>query len=415
MFRKPRTNCDANQIRHAAKVLVGSFGEGKLSTYRWIVLFSCFLAFVAYAFVFQSMPPLLSQAAMEFNISEAQAGLLMSSAVVPGIILALPTGLIVNKYGFRRLGFVSILLIAAGSLITALADNFSTALLGRSVLGVGGAFIVVGTPALISQWFDRKELGKAMGLYATNMPVATILAFPVATVLAQSYNDWHYPFYVGTLLAAAVAFAFVFAVREGPLGDHTESTGAPEIRHALGNSEVWKASLVWMFFNGAAIAYLSWAKTLFESHKGLPSFEASVFASVLMYAAVFFVPIFGWASDKTDKRKLFLVGGSIAMAAALMTTSVASGVTLLACVIMLGITAAIVPPVVMTIPSQNLPPNLSGTAFSMVTLCQNVGIAFAAPYAGYLIQTTGEIVATFFGISLLSLAAAAVALTMKTR
>jgi putative MFS transporter len=170
-----------------------------------------------------------------------------------------------------------------------------------------------------------------------------------------------------------------------------------------------------MFFNGAAIAYLSWAKTLFESHKGLPSFEASVFASVLMYAAVFFVPIFGWASDKTGKRKLFLVGGSIAMAAALMTTSVASGVTLLACVIMLGITAAIVPPVVMTIPSQNLPPNLSGTAFSMVTLCQNVGIAFAAPYSGYLIQTTGEIVATFFGISLLSLAAAAVALTMKTR
>ena len=361
------------------------------------------------------MPPLLTDAAAEFNISEAQAGLLMSLAVVPGIILALPAGFAVNKYGFRLLGFVSTLSVAAGSLITALADSFFLALLGRFVLGVGGAFIVVGTPAVISQWFERRDLGKAMGFYAVNMPVATILAFPVATVLAQSLNDWHYPFYVGTLLAVVIAFAFVLVVREGPLRDHVESAGAAEIKRALRNSEVWKASLVWMFFNGAAIAYLSWAKTLFESYKGLSSLEASVFASVLMYAAVFFVPVFGWASDKTARKKLFLVGGSIAMAVALIATSYASDVTLLPSVIMLGITAAIVPPVVMTIPSHNLPPNLSGIGFSMVTLCQNIGIAFAAPYAGYLIHSTGNITATFFGVSLLSLAAAAVALTMKTK
>jgi predicted MFS family arabinose efflux permease len=386
-----------------------------LSGYRWIVLFSCFLAFVAYAFVFQSMPPLLSQVAVEFNISEAQAGLLMSLAVIPGIVLALPVGFIVTRYGFRLLGFISTLLVAVGSLITALADTFTVALLGRFVLGVGAVFVVVGTPAIISQWFDRKDLGKAMGFFATNMPVATVLAFPVSTVLAQSYNDWHYPFYVGTLFAVVIAFALVLVIREGPFGGEMVRAGVSGVRRTIGNSEVWKASLVWMFFNGAAIAYLSWAKTLFESYKGLPSLEASLFASVLMYAAMFFVPIFGWASDKTGKKKPFLVWGPVAMAVALIVTSYASGVTLLASVIMLGITAAIVPPVVMTIPSENLPPNLSGTAFSIVTLCQNVGIAFAAPYAGYLIQSTRDVAATFFGISLLSLAAAVIALTMKAK
>ncbi len=386
-----------------------------MARYRWIVLFSCFLAFVAYAFVFQSMPPLLSSAAEEFNISEAQAGLLMSLAVIPGIFLALPAGLIVNRYGFRILGFASTLLVAAGSLTTAVANSFSIALLGRFVLGVGAAFIVVGTPATISQWFDRKDLGKAMGFFAINMPVSTVLAFPVSTVIAQSYNDWHYPFYAGALLAAIIAFAFVLLVREGPFRGERAHAGLAGIKRTIGNSEVWKASLVWMSFNGAAIAYLSWAKTLFEAYKGLPPLEASLFASVLMYAAVFFVPVFGWASDKTGRKKLFLVGGPIAMAVALIATSYASGVTLLASVIILGVAAAIVPPVVMTIPSQNLPPSLSGTAFGVVTLCQNIGIALAAPYAGYLIQTTRDITVTFLGISLLSLAAAAVALTMKTK
>jgi predicted MFS family arabinose efflux permease len=357
----------------------------------------------------------LVRVADEFDVSEAQVGLLMSIAVIPGIVLALPTGFIVDRYGFRRLGFASTLLVAAGDLITAFADSFALALLGRFVLGVGGAFIVVGTPAVVSQWFDRKDLGKAMGFYSTNMPVATILAFPIATVLTQSYNDWHYPFYVGTLLAVLVAFVFAFVVREGPLRGEKEEAGVAGVRHAIGNSEVWKASLVWMFFNAAAIAYLSWAKTLFEVFKGLPPLEASFFASVLMYAAVFLVPFFGWASDKTGRQKPFLVAGSIAMAVALIATTYASGVSLLVSVIILGITAAIVPPVVMTIPSQNLPPNLAGTAFSIVTLCQNVGIAFAAPYAGYLIQATNDMTATFMGISLLSLAAAAVALTLKAR
>jgi predicted MFS family arabinose efflux permease len=391
------------------------WGKQALSNYRWAVLFACFLAFVAYAFSFQSMPPLLVRVADEFDVSEVQVGLLMSIAVIPGIVLALPTGFIVNRYGFRRLGFVSTLLVAAGSLITAFADSFALALLGRFVLGVGGAFIVVGTPTVVSQWFDRKDLGKAMGFYSTNMPVAVILAFPTATFLAQSYNDWHYPFYVGTLLAVIVAFAFAFVVREGPLRDERGHARTADVRRAIENSEVWKASLVWMFFNAAAIAYLSWAKTLFEAFKGLPPLEASFFASVLMYAAVFLVPVFGWASDKTGRQKPFLVAGSIAMAVALIVTSYASGVSLFVSVVILGITAATVPPVVMTIPSQNLPPSLAGTAFSIVTLCQNIGIAFSAPYAGYLIQVTRDMNATFLGISLLSFAAAAVALTLKAR
>ncbi len=360
------------------------------------------------------MPPLVSRVAGEFGVAEAQAGLLMSMAVIPGIVLALPAGFVVNRYGFCRLGLVSTLLVAAGSLITALANSFALALLGRFVLGVGGAFIVVGTPTIIPQWFDRKDLGKAMGLYGANMPVATILAFPIATVLSQSFNDWRYPFYLGALLAAIIAVVLVFVIRRGPLGSE-KARGVADVKHAIRNSEVWKASLVWMFFNAAAIAYLSWAKTLFESFKGLPPLEASFLASVLMYTAVVFVPVFGWASDKTGRRKPFMVAGSIAMACALIATSYASGVTLLLSVTVLGVTAATVPPAVMTVSSQSLPPSLAGTAFSIVTLCQNIGIAFSTPYAGYLIEATNDLTAVFSGISLLGFAAAVVALTLKTR
>lgn len=385
------------------------------SGYRWAVLFACFLTFVAFAFVFQLMPPLLSTVGENFGVSPADAGLLMSMAVIPGIFLAIPVGLIVNKYGFRLIGFVSTLVVAAGSLTTALANSFATALLGRFILGIGGAFIIVGMPTIIPQWFSHKDMGKAMGFYGTNMPIATITAFPISAIILQNSGDWHIPFYLGTVVALVIALVFAAVIREGPLKGKAESLGKNEIAQAVTNAEVWKASLVWMLFNTTAIAYLSWANPLFQQFKGLDPLSASLMASVLMYAAVIVVPIFGSASDKSGRKKPFMVAGSVAMALALIATSYASGTALLPTVIVLGIAAGTVPGIVMTIPPQSLPPNLAGTAFSIITLCQNVGITLSAPLAGYLIQTTGSLTLTFFGISLFAFAAAVVSLTLKTR
>jgi len=360
------------------------------------------------------MPSLLKDVGEEFGANEAELGLLMSIVMVPGIILALPVGLLINRYGFRLLGFLSTVLVAIGSLTTALADTFATALLGRFILGVGGAFIIVGTPTVIPQWFSHENLGKAMGFFGTNMPVATIIAFPTATVLAQNFG-WEYPFYAGAAVALVAAIIFGVVAKEGPLRGERKLSGLKEVEQAVKNAQVWKTGLVWMFFNTAAIAFLSWAKTLFQDFRGLEPIYASILASVLMYSAVLFVPIFGWASGKSGKRKPFMVAGSILMALALNASAYTLGLTLLLSVIILGIAAAMVPPIVMTVTAENLPSTLAGTGFSIVTLCQNVGITLSAPVAGYIIQTTGRLDLTLFGISLFAFAGAITALTLKTK
>jgi len=388
---------------------------GQSSYYRWAVLFASFFAFVAFAFVFQLVPPLLRNIKEYFDVGDAESGLLMSMVMVPGIFLAVPVGFVVNRYGFRLLGFLSTFLVAVGSLTTALANTFATALLGRFILGVGGAFIVVGLPTVIPQWFSHDDLGKAMGIYGTNMPVATIAAFPIATILVEGLGDWHYPFYVGTVLALVAATAFAVIVREGPLKGESSNLGLEEIKHALKNVKIWEASLVWMFFNTTAIAFLSWAPTLFQTFKGLEPFYASLLASVLMYAAVVFVPVFGWTSDRSKRRKPFMVIGSVLMAVALIATAYAYDFALLFSVILLGIAAAMVPPLVMTVTAESLPANLAGTGFSIVTLCQNIGITLSAPLAGYLIQTTHSLPLTFLGISMFALVGAITALTLKTK
>lgn len=382
--------------------------------YRWAVLFASFFAFVAFAFIFQLMPSLADFVKKDFAINDTEFGLLSTVVMVPGILIALPFGLVVNRYGFRTLGFLSTILAAAGGIVTALSQTYTIAILGRIILGIGGAFIIVGTPTLIPQWFSHKESGKAMGIFSTNMPVATIAAFPIALILANAYG-WRSAFYVGSAVAVVAAIVFVAVAKSGPLRGNSTAVRWKDAKQAFRTLEVWKASVIWMLFNATAIAFLTFAPTLFETFKGLDPLYSRILASVLMYTAAVFVPIFGWVSDKSGRRKPFMIVGGVMLGLALNVVSFTGGFPLVTSVIILGIAAAMVPPLVMAVTADNLSPNLAGTGFSIVTFCQNIGIAASGPIAGYILQTTGRLDSTFLGISVFALAAGSVAVTLKSK
>jgi len=265
------------------------------SGYRWLVLFASLLAFVAYAFALQAVPPLIPSVIAEFGITNAEAGLLMSVVLIPGILLSLFAGsVLVRRYNVVRVGIVSLVCVVLGSLVTALAGSFTIMLVGRFLVGVGGAFIFAVTPAIIAQWFPGKELGKAMGIFGINMPLGTVIAFPTASVLALAYG-LRFPFYVSAIIGLIALAVFAAVVKEGPfLREKTNLS----MRQALGNFEVWKVGLVWLFFNASALAFTTWGEKLFETFREVPTVEASIFASLLMWTAIFFVPVFGYLSDR---------------------------------------------------------------------------------------------------------------------
>jgi len=382
---------------------------------RWAVLFSVWYAFVAYAFVFQEVPPLIDALMMQFSIaSAAEAGLLMTIVVIPGIFLALPAGLIADKYGVKLVGVVSIALVALGSIVSATAGSFATLLFGRLILGIGAVFIVTSLPVLVPQWFSRGELGKAMGFYSIDMPVATILAFATASLLLVSSGDWRSPFLVGTLLAGTAIVVFILFVREGPFQKSRNDKKVPW-KKAFSNLELWKTGLVWLIFQVTALSFLSWAPKLFHDFKGLDLVYASTLASTLMLAAIPFVPLFGLFSDKVRRRKPFLVVGPLLMALALIGSAYTTGASLVASVAFLGVAAAMVPPIVTLLPAELLESDVVGLGFGIISLCLNIGGALAAPLFGLFLDTTGSMEFSFLGIAAFSIVGGLVALTLKTK
>ena len=49
--------------------------------------------------------------------------------------------------------------------------------LGRAIAGVGAFTLSVFLPKLLAQWFRSRELGLAMGVYNTGVPLGSVICF----------------------------------------------------------------------------------------------------------------------------------------------------------------------------------------------------------------------------------------------
>lgn len=384
------------------------------SYYRWIVLFAALLSCDTYYFALQSMPPLINRIQAVFAIDAATAGLLMSVVVIPGVILALPAGLLVNKYGFRRSGFVALISVAVGSLITAVATNFSLALLGRFVMGFGSCFLTIGTATIIPQWFQKKELGTAMGIYSIGVPTATIAAFFVVPLLEQSFG-WQAPFYFGAVASTGCAVLFAAAIKDSHVKMKAEETDLAGIRQNLKNQEVWKIGLIWFSFSIASAGFVTWTPSLFLTFKGLTSVHASMLSSMYMVSSLFFIPFYGWLSDRRGSRKPFLLSGLFVAAASIYVLSFLEGTGLVVGVLVVGAAAGAVPALALALMAQTVSVKHSGLGFGMMSFWNRTATIIEAPLIGFVLQMSDSMNFTLMCISSFALMAGALTLTTHTK
>ena len=388
-----------------------STGEGKVQRYRWLVLAVSFLSFVAYAFPFQEAPPLIPLIIDEFKVSHAEAGLLMSLVLIPGIFLSLPSGLLLSRYGVRKVGLLSLIAVVLGSLITATASSFLIVLAGRLILGIGGTFAITATSVIIAQWFPRKDLGKAMGIFAVNMPLSVIVAFPTASILGLTYG-WRFPFYVGLVIGVAAVVSFAVVIKEGPFAQQKARWTMGE---ALRNFEIWKVGLIWMFFQAAALSFITWSPTLLEAFQNVPKIQASFLATLIMWVSLFCVPVYGYLSDRAGKLKLFIIVGGPLMASAYLVLAFTPSPLLAASILLIGITSATIPPIVAILPPEVLGPRMAGVGFGVTGMCASIGGALAQPLIGFILDSTRSYVLCFLWMALFPAFAAIVAYTLRTR
>ena len=123
-----------------------------------------------------------------FHLDLTQAGVLMSIMAAIGLILAIPASIVLQRLGPKTTILVALGFLACGSLFGALAANFAWLFGSRILEGVGSGLMGVAAPATISMWFPPEQRGAPMGIWATWVPIGTVMVYNLAPALSSSLN-----------------------------------------------------------------------------------------------------------------------------------------------------------------------------------------------------------------------------------
>jgi len=133
----------------------------------WIIWFLSAL-FMCYKNAIEVSPSIMASELMgEFALTGAQMGNFAAFYFYAYLILQIPAGLLLDRWGPRRVTTVAIAICALGVFLFSKAQTFPVACFGRFLTGFGAAFAAVNSIKLIANWFPIGKFALMMGLMMT--------------------------------------------------------------------------------------------------------------------------------------------------------------------------------------------------------------------------------------------------------
>lgn len=341
---------------------------------RWGVLAVLFLVRLTMAFQFQSVAAVAPLLSGKFGVSLADIGLLIGLYFAPGVVLSLPGGAIGQKFGDKRTALIALVLMLVGSLAMALTELWSLQIAGRLVAGAGGVLLNVQLTKMITDWFAGKEMATAMAIFVNSWPAGVALSLLSLPLIGTAYGLAAVHLFVAALIAVGAVMAAFYRAPEHAIAG-VASSARLSVRVMMA---VIVAGLIWGLFNLGFAMIFSFGPTMLVE-RGYTIAQSGSVISIVLWLAVFSVPLGGFVADRLKRPQFVLVAGSL-LFALLMLLLAHSGVVI-PLVVALGLISGQPAGPMMSLPARVLEP---------ATRALGMGIFYTLYYAA---MTVGPIVA----------------------
>ncbi|MFE2585402.1 MFS transporter [Streptomyces sp. NPDC059378] len=154
----------------------------------------------------------------------------LTSTLLAGAVATPIMGRLGDLYGKRRMLILSLAVMVAGALVSALTSDLIVMIVGRALQGFAMGAIPLGI-GLMRDMLPREKLGSAMALMSSSIGVGGGLALPGAALVAQHAN-WHTLFYGAAGLGVVAIALTLLVVPESP----ARAEGSFDLPGALGLS-----------------------------------------------------------------------------------------------------------------------------------------------------------------------------------
>jgi MFS family permease len=367
--------------------------------YRWAVLIFISLAMFGNYYIYDSIAPVGDLMKSQLGFTDENIGLLYSIYSWAAVAVLFFSGLLIDKIGTKKSTMLFAVICLVAGVLTAVSSEFWVMLLGRLLLGIGAEPLIVAITTALAKWFKGKELSFAFGINLTIARLGSLGADYSPRWGKAYYDNWQDPLWIAAAIGSmCVVGGVVYWILEA---------GA-EKRYALGEAgttdklnfkdlvtfdkSYWYIVALCVTFYSAIFPFRSFAIIFFQGGHGMTRDNAGILNGMLPLAAMIATPLFGIIVDKVGNRALFMAFGSLLlMPVYLMMAYGTSGAAItfdlpgidpvtvptivLIAMFMMGVAFSLIPAVMWPSVAYIVQQNRLGTAYALMTLIQQVGLA----------------------------------------
>jgi MFS family permease len=371
--------------------------------YRWTVLVVISLAMFGNYYVYDAVAPVFDLLKEQLAYSDEQLGLLYTVYSIAAVLVLLGGGYVIDRFGTSFSIFVFATICVLAAIIGASSPSFAIMATGRFLLGLGAEPLIVAVTTALAKWFKGKELSLAFGV---NLMIARLGSFSADLSPAWArplYEDWQKPLVlaagISTLCVVGAVLYWILEIRARQryaLGEQ-EVTEKLELRGLYRfDRSFWYIVALCVVFYSVVFPFRAFAIKYFIEAHGMTRELGGLLNSLLPLAAMFATPLFGYLVDRIGRRSFFMTAGSLALLPLfLMVTYLPPGIdislwlpffgsfslpiTLLIVMLLLGVVFSLIPAVMWPAVAYIVQQQRLGSAYAMMTLCQQVAMA-AVPW-----------------------------------
>lgn len=312
-----------------------SNASGQPSGSKWGALFGSALARAAIGFQFQSLPALAPVLAVSLGLGLTEVGSLTGAYMAPGVVVALLTGLILQRVNGFSVLMAGLCLMVLSGFVAFFAGDFADLLIARLMGGTGGVLVTVATLKGVFDQFSEAELPLASGVIGGAQPLGMGFALLIFSMIGQN-TDWAFGILSTSgvaIVALFIAWVFIPAVRQEPAnagsGGMVAMTGAAWLRLIL-------SGLAIMLFVGSFFGFLSFFPSFLQA-AGWKGPKAGWALAALGWAPIVMGPFGGYLAYRLGRpTSIAAIGITIWGSAVCVTALSEPTVWLLALMILFG-------------------------------------------------------------------------------
>ena len=389
---------------------------------RWgILLLLGIILSVNYYFydAFSSLKSLLTS---EFGFTNTQYGLFVSFYAIPNtfLLMAVLGGMILDKLGIRRTGFLFVFFMAFGAVLTAYgasdyyreggiayqmmnsifpsySPELKMMLVGRFFYGLGAETSIVVVSKTLVKWFKGKDLALAFGLKVGFGRLGTFLALRISPALAREGAQLTTAIWFAAILVCIGLLAFIVYIlfdlkvdRERVSSQSKAKSDNFVLKDFLGiinNRAYIYILLLCVSFYSAVFPFMAFAPDFFMNKFGITTLESGRLTSLLPLGTMIFTPLFGFLVDRKGRSASAMILG----AAILLIVHMVFALTSLQpqpFLILLGVAFSLVPAAMWPTMVKLVKEKEIGTAYGLMYSVQNLGLWGVPILAGIVLDKT---------------------------